>query len=83
MHTNLDAASAAQQGSDLSPVAGGEYELLEEEEEERVLSWNNFRRDGEGNIEREDLWSVVRNEHTVLGLCYMSRQSSTPFRTRC
>jgi hypothetical protein len=45
MHTNLDAASAAQQGSDLSPVAGGEYELLEEEEEEeeRVLSWNNFR----------------------------------------
>jgi hypothetical protein len=44
MHTNLDAASPAQQGSDLSPVAGGEYELLEEEEEEeRVLSWNDFR----------------------------------------
>ena len=39
MQTNLDAANPGQQRSDPS-VAGGEYELLEEE---RVLSWNDFR----------------------------------------
>jgi len=85
MQTHLDATeeNRSVQGADPGTAAGGDlgYALLEEE---KVLSWNDFRRDGDGKgkVKRENLWSVVRNEHSVLGLCYTSHQSSTPLRTR-